>query len=395
MIKRMQGAIQPYAWGSPTFIPALLGQDPTDEPQAELWLGAHPKAPSLVGGRPLGEVIAEDPDGVLGAAATRAFGPKLSYLFKVLAAAQPLSLQAHPSRAQAEDGYAQEEAEGIAADAGHRLFKDDWPKPELLCALTPAEALCGFRPVADTYALFEQLGVDAALSLVAPLADESLPEPDRLEQVFSAMMRLERDEVGAVLDALVARAPDVEAGSDLRTFVGTGVELAGHFPGDPGVLAALLMNRVAMAPGEAVYLPAGNLHAYLSGAGIEIMANSDNVLRGGLTKKHIDLDKLLHILDFTPGFPGLVHPELVEPGLWSYTTPATEFALWKLSPGEGGLKLPAQDFGRSLLIVEGELTLSADGEELALVRGQAAFVGAGTAASVQGSGAAFMAGPGI
>lgn len=392
----MQGVIQPYAWGSPTFIPALLGLEPTDEPQAELWLGAHPSAPSTVGDRSLDAVIADDPAGVVGAASTAAFGPRLPYLLKVLAAAQPLSLQAHPSREQAEAGYAREEAEGVAADAKHRLFKDDWPKPELLCALTDAETLCGFRDPSATYALFEQLGAPLALELVAALASDVEPASARLQDVFSAVMGMATPEVERVLAELLDRAEELEPTGELGVLVQTGRELADHFPGDPGVLAALLMNRVSLRPGEAVFLPAGNLHAYLSGAGIEIMANSDNVLRGGLTAKHIDLDELLGVLDFSPGFPGVVHPEAGSVGVWAYPTPATEFALWKLAPADdAAVAVPRDDLGRTLIVVDGSLVLSADGDTLPLARGQAAFLGADTSALLHGTGTAFLAAPGV
>ncbi len=177
VILRMQGVVQPYAWGSRTFLPALLGTEPTDEPQAELWLGAHPSAPSIVDGQPLPDVIAADPSGVLGSASVEAFGPRLSYLLKVLAADQPLSLQAHPSRAQAEEGYAKEEADGVPADAKHRLFKDDWPKPELLCALIESEALCGFRAPERTYRLLEQLNAERTLDLLNVLGHRPCRRP--------------------------------------------------------------------------------------------------------------------------------------------------------------------------------------------------------------------------
>src|SRR5919112_1894423 len=171
----MTGTIKPYAWGSTTFIPELLGEEPTGEPQAELWLGAHASSSATVDGRSLDDVIAEDPEGVLGAAAVKEFGTGLPFLLKVLAAAKPLSLQAHPSRQQAEDGFRREEEAGIPLDAGHRLYKEDWPKPEMLVALVDSEALCGFRDPDESYRLFQRLGVPEALKLVAPLAEADRP----------------------------------------------------------------------------------------------------------------------------------------------------------------------------------------------------------------------------
>ncbi len=310
----MTGTIRPYAWGSPTFIPRLLGTEPTDEPQAELWLGAHASGSATVGDQPLDEMIAADPAGVVGAASVEEFGEVLPYLLKVLAIAKPLSLQAHPSRAQAEEGYAREEAAGTALDAKSRLYKDTWPKPEMLCALVDSEALCGFRDPEATYDLFGQLGVAAATALVAPLVNVALTPDRRLAAVFASLLRLAGDELSVVADVVAAaRAIDVEG--DLGLFAQTARQLGEDYGDDPGLLAALLMNRVTLQPKQAVFLPAGNLHAYLDGAGVEIMANSDNVMRGGLTPKHVDVDELLAILDFTPGFPGYIDPVEESPGL--------------------------------------------------------------------------------
>ncbi|WP_375426683.1 mannose-6-phosphate isomerase, class I [uncultured Friedmanniella sp.] len=386
----MRGTIQPYAWGSTTFLPELLGTEPTDEPQAELWLGAHSSASATVDGRPLDEVIAADPAGVVGAAAVEEFGPGLPFLLKVLAIAKPLSLQAHPTRAQAEQGYAREEAAGIAADASDRLYKDDWPKPEMLVALVDSEALCGFRNPEASYDLFGQLGVPAATALVAPLVDAALTPDRRLAAVFESALRLARDDLGVVAD-VVAAARGIEVAGDLGLFARTARELGEHYPDNPGVLAALLMNRVSVRPGQAVFLPAGNLHAYLHGAGVEIMANSDNVMRGGLTPKHVDADELLAILDFTPGFPGYVEPVEESPGCWRYPTPAPEFALWRLEPDGSPVEAPGTGSGRVLLVTEG----SVDVGGLTLTRGQAAFASAGEKLRLDGTGTAFVAGPGV
>jgi mannose-6-phosphate isomerase len=391
----MKGVVQPYAWGSKTFIPELLGTEPTDDPQAELWLGAHPSAPSTLDGRPIGEVIERDPEGVLGTASVKEFGPKLSFLLKVLAADQPLSLQAHPSRRQAEEGYAHEEKAGVPADAKNRLFKDDWPKPELLCALVESEALCGFRDPSRTYALVQQLGADRTLRLMAPLGDDASAEDERLERVFTTIMRLEDAE--PYVTEVVGRAEGVDhdAGGELAQLASTVRLLADHHPADPGVLAAMLMNRVVLKPGDAIFLDAGNLHAYLSGAGIEIMANSDNVLRGGLTSKHVDVDELTSVLDFTP-IPGdTIAPEPVSEGVVRYPTPATEFALWRLTPSGSTAEVPETDAGRALIVVDGSLTLTSEGADLQLEQGQAAFLVAGMAATARGDGTAFLASPGL
>ncbi|MGI3782978.1 MAG: mannose-6-phosphate isomerase, class I [Janthinobacterium lividum] len=396
MILRMEGVVQPYAWGSTTFIPELLGTEPTDDPQAELWLGAHPSALSSLDGRPIDELIAQDPEVVLGAASVKEFGPRLSFLLKVLAAAEPLSLQAHPSRKQAEEGYAREEEAGVAADAKDRLYKDDWPKPELLCALVESEALCGFGDPSRTYALVEQLGGEQTLELMAPLGDASLSDSERLERVFTAIMRL--DEPQSYVAEVLSRAEALgssDVGGDLAQLADTVRLLADHHPDDPGVLAAMLMNRVVLQPGDAIFLDAGNLHAYLHGAGIEIMANSDNVLRGGLTSKHVDVDELTSVLDFNP-IPGdTISAEPVCDGVVRYPTPAIEFALWRLAPAGSAIGVPETDAGRALIVVDGSVTLTSDGSEVTLEQGQAAFLEAGTAATATGSGTAFLAGPGL
>lgn len=391
----MEGVVQPYAWGSKTFLPELLGTEPTDEPQAELWLGAHPSAPATLDGRSIDEVIAVDPEGVLGTASVEEFGPRLSYLLKVLAADEPLSLQAHPSRKQAEEGYAREEKAGVPRDAKNRLFKDDWPKPELLCALIESEALCGFRPPGKTYALVAQLGASRTTELLAPLGDESVPEPDRIERVFAAVMRLEDPESYVSELRSAADALDDCADGEVALLADTVRRLSDPYPADPGVLAALLMNRIKLQPGEAMFLDAGNLHAYLHGAGIEIMANSDNVLRGGLTSKHVDIEELVSILDFCPITDDRVEPEPGFPGVDQYPTPATEFALWRVAPAGSSVEVPATESGRALVVVEGSVTLSSDDSDLAVERGQAAFLEAGTSAKASGDGTAFLAGPGL
>ncbi|GAA1427006.1 mannose-6-phosphate isomerase, class I [Microlunatus lacustris] len=394
MAELLTGVRQPYAWGSRTFVPELLGEEPTDEPQAELWLGAHHSAPSTLGDRPLTEVIAADPAGVVGEPVVNQFGDGLPFLLKVLAADEPLSLQAHPTRAQAEEGHAREESAGVAADAPDRLYKDTWPKPEMLCALQESEALCGFRDPGATHALFVQLGVPEALALVAPLADTSTPADERLGAVFARLLRL----TGAELDVVGrvgAAAAQVADDGDVGLFARTARELTEPYPDDPGVLAALLMNRVPLAPHQAVFLPAGNLHAYLHGGGVEIMANSDNVMRGGLTAKHVDVDELLAILDFTPGFPGYVEPVEEAPGCWRYPTPAPEFALWRLEPRETVVEVPQTAAARVLLVTDGTVVVEGGADDLPLHRGQSAFARAGEELVVSGTGTVFLAGPGL
>jgi mannose-6-phosphate isomerase len=394
MIARLTGVIQPYAWGSLTAIPEFLGVEPTGKPQAELWLGAHPLAPSTVDGEPLDKVVSQDPVGVVGRASVEAFGPRLPFLVKMIAAVQPLSLQAHPSREQAEAGYTREQAAGVPRDAPHRTYRDGWPKPELLCALVETEALCGFREPRETYELFNRLAVSGALELVAPLDDEDIPTAERLRMVFSRLLRLGSDVRSVILE--VAEAAEAVPGSeDWAPFARTAYELNTYYPGDPGVLAALLMNRITLQLGDALYMPPGNLHAYLSGGGVEIMANSDNVMRGGLTPKYVNIDELLSILDFTPGLRGLITPSEESRGVWRYPTPAPEFALWRVEPHDQQVVAPATGSGRVLLVTDGDLTLTSDTADLDLVRGESALLTAGDQVVLAGRGTGFVGGSGV
>src|SRR5215212_1032371 len=360
MMERLTGVIQPYAWGSRTAIPEFLGSEPTGKPQAELWFGAHPLAPSTVEGEPLDKVVEHDPVDVVGRPSVEAFGPRLPFLLKVIAAAQPLSLQAHPSREQAEAGFAREQTAGIPRDAPNRTYRDGWPKPEVLCAMVEAE----------------------------------VPAEERLATVFGRLLRLSPDQ-RSVITEVVQAAEAVDQSEDPRSFTRTARELGHHYPGDPGVLAALLMNRITLHPGEALYMPAGNLHAYLSGGGVEIMANSDNVMRGGLTPKYVNGDELLQILDFRPGLRGLITPVEESPGVWRYPTPAPEFALWRIEAAGEPVNVPAGTSGRILLVTDGELRMRSAKQELDLVRGEAALLTANEEAVVSGCGTAFVGGPGV
>ena len=396
----LTGSVQHYAWGSTTALPAFLGVEPDGRPQAELWLGAHHSAPSLLGDQSLADLIAADADGVVGEAAVGEFGPQLPYLLKVLAAAEPLSLQAHPSRAGAEAGFAREEAAGLDRSAPTRLYRDDWPKPEMLVALGDVEALCGFREPDETYALFARLGVPTAIDLVAPLQGGG---PDQLAEVFARVLALTAGERAVVAQVVTAAAEliasgDADADADLARFARTAVKLDEHYPGDPGVLAALLMNRLGFGRFQGLFLPAGNLHAYLHGIGVEIMANSDNVLRGGLTPKHVDVSELMAILDFTPGVPALVDVVEESAGVWRYRTPAPEFALWRVDADTVPVTAPAEGSGRIVLVIEGPVEVSDGSTSMTLVQGESVFGYPGdtlTLTGAGGTGTVMVAAPGI
>jgi mannose-6-phosphate isomerase len=300
-------------------------------PEAEMWMGAHPNDSSrLVHSdgeeSSLLELLAEDPAGQLGAICHDKFGVRLPFLLKVLAADEPLSLQAHPSEAQARDGFAREEAAGISRDAPNRNYPDPTAKPELLCALTEFHALAGFRDVAKTVQLLSSLPGDVLARYTQLLAAQ--PDCSGLRALFTTWMTLPQASLDKLLpEVLDACVEHVTTHGPFTTECITVLELGEAYPRDPGVLAALLLNRVVLQPGQAIYLPAGNVHAYLSGAGMEILANSDNVLRCGLTPKHVDVPELLRVLDFSYGDMPVVNGDLVDKHLAVYHTEAEEFEL--------------------------------------------------------------------
>jgi mannose-6-phosphate isomerase len=379
-VELLDNPVRAYAWGSRTVIPELLGQEvPSAHPQAEMWLGAHPADSSHLvhadGGRvSLLDALGADPKQLLGPERSERWDSTLPYLLKVLAADEPLSLQAHPSLEQARAGFAREEAAGLARDASNRNYKDANHKPELICALTELDALVGFRDPAITVRLLRALEVPELASHAELLAAQ--PDADGLRALFTTWITLPQ----AVLDTLVPALQEgcvKLAGDDgvFSTEARTVLELSERYPGDAGVLAALLLNRVSIDPGEALYLPAGNLHAYLSGAGIEIMANSDNVLRGGLTPKHVDVPELLRVLDFHSTPPPIVTGK--PDGDWvRYDTPAVEFLLRRFD-GAPGNPVSVPDRGpRILLCTAGKARVRSLGGELEIGRGASLWLGA-------------------
>ncbi|WP_405980423.1 mannose-6-phosphate isomerase, class I [Streptomyces sp. NBC_00158] len=379
---RLTNTIRPYAWGSTTAIPALLGVEPTGEPQAEMWMGAHPGAPSRLdrgaGETTLAAVIDADPEGELGAAAVAKFGPRLPFLLKVLAAGAPLSLQVHPDLAQARAGFEDEERRGVPIDAGHRNYKDANHKPELICALTPFDGLCGFRPPTEAADLLEGLGVDTLKPYVDLL--RAHPEEAALREVLTAVLTADRAEMARTVAEAAAAAERL--GGPYEAYAG----LVHDYPGDPGVIAAMLLNHVRLQPGEAMFLGAGIPHAYLDGLGVELMANSDNVLRCGLTPKHVDVPELLKVVIFEPSAPGLLRPE--GDGEEVYETPIDEFRLSRhvLAPGGAPRTLP-DGTPQILLCTAGAPRVG----ELALAPGESVFVPAGEKTELSGTGTVFRA----
>ncbi|GHB92680.1 mannose-6-phosphate isomerase [Streptomyces umbrinus] len=377
---RLDNTIRPYAWGSTTAIPRLLGVEPTGEPQAEMWMGAHPGAPSRTLRGPLTEVIDEAPEKELGPAAVAKFGPRLPFLLKLLAAGAPLSLQVHPDLAQAREGYEDEERRGVPIDAPHRNYKDANHKPELICALTEFDGLCGFRAPAEAAGLLAALDVDSLKPYVDLL--HAHPEEAALREVLTAVLSADREQMAATVTE--AAAACARLGGAHAPYA----DLAHHYPGDPGVIAAMLLNHVRLQPGEALFLGAGVPHAYLNGLGVEIMANSDNVLRCGLTPKHVDVPELLRIVRFEASDPGVLRPEASPDGEEVYETPIDEFRLSRYALVAGA---PVHDLTlgtpQILLCTAG----SVQAGEHALGPGRSVFVPAGEKAEVSGDGTVFRA----
>ncbi len=372
---------RPYAWGSTTAIAQLLGHDTSVTPEAELWLGAHPGSPSVIldpsqtgGATDLAEWIASDPATALGPYAASG---RLPFLLKILAAASPLSLQAHPTAEQAKLGFERENDLGVPLDAPHRNYKDPFPKPELIYALSPEfDALCGFRPLEETRALLEALRV-ASLTMEdpqpQPLDDliESLSGSDvALQETFEWLIR---NSTGVpTLVSLVTTLAELGIGG-YGAEMATVTALAAEYPGDPGIVISLLLNRVTLAAGEVLYLPAGNIHAYLSGLGVELMAASDNVLRGGLTPKHIDVPELLDVLDFTPvSVPYLVSDDSI-PGVSVFRPDVDDFELLRVD----GMFLDSTFTltGPAIaLCTAGEVSISGATSSASLMRGESTYI---------------------
>lgn len=379
---RLTNTIRPYAWGSTTAIAELIGVEPTGEPQAEMWMGAHPGAPSRTGRGPLDEVIDEDPGRELGRAAVARFGPRLPFLLKLLAAGAPLSLQVHPDLEQAREGYEDEESRGVPIDAPNRNYKDANHKPELICALTEFDGLCGFRAPVAAADLLAGLGVDSLKPYVDLL--HAKPEEGALREVLTAVLTADPEEMAATVADATAAAERL--GGAYAPYAG----LAHHYPGDPGVIAAMLLNHVRLQPGEALFLGAGVPHAYLDGLGVEIMANSDNVLRCGLTPKHVDVPELLRIVRFEATDPAVLRPEASPTGEEVYDTPIDEFRLSRFVLPEGAAA--SHDLTAAtpqiLLCVAGSVRVGDAGE---LTPGQSVFVPAEEKAEVSGVGTLFRA----
>ena len=378
--------VQAYAWGSRTALPELCGTpSPAPHPVAEHWFGAHDSGSSrCTDGRTLDARIAADPRRELGSRIVDQFGEGLPFLVKLLSAEHALSLQAHPSPEKAREGFAAEDARGIAVDAADRNYRDVNHKPEILVALTEFHALVGFRPVEQTIALLDALDV----SSLRPYRDMLDGQPDAagVRAVFTTFVTMPHDVLADIVVELVERAVGYLTvhGVDApwAPVAATVTELAERYPTDPGVLAALLLNRVILHPGESVYLGPGQLHAYLRGVGVEVMANSDNVLRGGLTPKHVDVPELMRVLEFAPLADPTVQARPADreiPGEVDYPTPEPDFALSRVELAAGSGAVSWQPAGPEVLLcTSGEVCVD-DGDTVEALRpGGACWVSAST-----------------
>jgi mannose-6-phosphate isomerase len=398
---RLVNEIRPYDWGSATTIPQLLGIEPTGQPAAEMWIGAHPGSPSRIAepdpaqgaaGETLLGLIAADPDAMLGKRVVERFGPALPYLLKLLAAEQPLSLQTHPTIHQAREGYQAEDDDQVPLSASHRSYQDRNHKPELLCALTPFQALCGFRPVQDGAAFLRAAAAaDPAAARLADLGDRLVAEGGLRDVVTGLLTLRAADQAELAAAAAAACAALAEAPGRWQPDAAAIVRIARLHPADVGVLLAMLLNYVQLAPGAAIYLAAGQIHAYLEGFGVELMASSDNVLRAGLTSKHVNVPELLRTVDFSAAPPHTLTAEPQESGEARFPTPAADFALARIELDGADSAILGAVLPSIVVCVEGSPTLASGTERLALAPGASAFVRAGSELTVTGPGVLFRA----
>ena len=401
-VLRLNGVVQHYAWGGEKFIPALIGVDnPEGREFAELWLGTHPKGPSTVEleGQTveLSDFLQRDPAHNLGEKTSKLFNNDLPYLFKVLDARKMLSIQVHPDKARAERGFAAEEQAGIDRNAPDRNYRDTNHKPELHVALTDFWMLHGFRAAEDIAAEFRR--VPEFINLLYEFEDDLAAggaDADRraIENLYKTIMTMPQGRVDAFLEPLLQRLLPRYGGGELSKnspdFWAS--RAAEHFPlpdghRDRGIFSIYMMNLVRLQPGEATFQDAGIPHAYLEGANVELMAGSDNVLRGGLTPKHIDVPELLDTLTYECG-PADIITGRQEGDAKIFPTPVKDFELALLELADGRTARRAAGHGPDiLLLMNGKaLVQSADGATIELRRGQACFAPHSAAYSVTAQG---------
>jgi mannose-6-phosphate isomerase len=427
-VQRLENPVRDYAWGSATDIPEFLGIPADGGPVAELWIGAHPDSPSLVvddgKSETLTHEIAARPAAELGPQVISRFGPRLPFLLKAISAARPLSLQVHPNKQQAEQGYAAQQKNPDAP----RDYTDDNHKPELICALRDGfTALCGFRPVRDSRDLLATLAV-AGLAEISDRLEDADPAGG-LRKAVTDLLTSDTDKAPLITAVREACDRVASSGGKWGPACAAYAMVADDYPADPGVLVALLLNYMDLAAGEAVFVGAGVPHCYLRGFGAELMASSDNVLRAGLTAKRVNVPELLKLLDFHPAEPAVLHPvpaSMLEPGTQSvpesgtqtvgeaegravegsgpqvgepglvYPTPIDDFQLSRLDLSDHPTGLPP---GRPqiLLCITGAADLRDNsGRSISLSRGQSAYLSASdTGVTISGAGTTLKATVGL
>ncbi|GAA0488468.1 mannose-6-phosphate isomerase, class I [Microbacterium aurantiacum] len=374
---RLFGHSKNYSWGSPDAIPRFIGTEPTDEPLAELWFGAHSSGPTLTDDESsLSEHIARDVDGTLGPDVAQRFSHRLPYLVKLLAPASAVSLQVHPNATYAAAGYAAEQREQV--EAANRTFSDAFHKPEMLFAVTPFEGLIGFRDLEAIQATLARFTHPA----LRPAADLIRRSPADLKEAFGYLSRLGRDDVAGIVQE------SSRVGSSHDDSVAGISALAAQYPGDPGVVASVLLDRVVLAPGDAAFVPSGVVHSYRSGLAVEVMANSDNVFRAGLTRKRVSLPQVLDNLLTDP--PRVFRAPGDGTASYDIDPGTPEFAISHIWVDGDHRTLPA--FGPKLVLcLNGEVSLVSRSGEIVLTRGRAAFIPhADGAVSTQGAGSVIV-----
>lgn len=354
----LRNGVQTYGWGSVEAIPRFLGTEPDGGPVAEVWIGTHPIKPSYVDETTELKEVAGD----------------LPFMVKLLAADRPLSLQVHPSRAEAIAGYAEEEAAGIPLDAPHRVFKDANHKPEMVYALSTFDSLIGFRPTAEVLRVLSPIDTPLAQQLAEDLRNDPGWQGivRRIEWLLT--QHIPSDEVDQLVKVCQSLA---ERGMDVKRAYVTATEISKHYPGDVGVVISLMLNRMTLQPGEAAFLETGVIHAHLSGMCLEVMATSDNVMRAGLTDKHVDPEGLVDSLRSGMARIARVNPDFVSVDTEVFSPSDVEFALAvtqvSLADPDGVELIRATS--SVLVCTGGEVRVTTPTGDLTLGRGESAYLG--------------------
>ncbi|MBM7036515.1 mannose-6-phosphate isomerase, class I [Vibrio ulleungensis] len=369
---KLNNVIQNYAWGSKSSMHDLFGYSNDDnQPQAELWMGAHPNGCSRLAGTDtlLSDLINQQPEQQLGEKTAKKFG-ELPYLFKVLAAATPLSIQVHPNKARSEEGFARENQQGIELSAGHRNYKDPNHKPELVYALTEYHAMNGFRPLQHIVKLFEEIEITALAEVAREFSAN--PNGDSLKRLFNALLSLDGDEKQSALNDLYGYYTATNLSPLAAQAIAYSKEFKQHYNDDVGLFAPLMLNLVVLQPGEAMFLYAETPHAYLRGTGLEIMANSDNVLRAGLTPKHIDVAELVDNTLFQPIDPQSIKMlPSTNNGVSCYPIPVEDFGfdVVEVTQAQSHVVQSAE----ILFCLDGEVCIQSDDQSITLTKGESLF----------------------